>query len=255
MFPIFCSAAFRTVLANSVCREAWPIRGRNIQFQSFIRNPGHQEAKIPHRIGKRCEPTKVLLRSESDAKTGSYDDSDWTRFCLIPPQNELPRASNLTDTVSVKTRSRIMSSVRGKDTQPELLLRRRLHRSGYRYRLHAKELPGRPDLVFPRWKAVVFVNGCFWHGHDCHRFNWPETRTEFWRSKILGNKERDTRNHKKLLDAGWRVCIVWDCSLHGRGKLGIDTVVDRCERWLSGTEKAMSIHGLTASHDSDTALK
>ncbi len=140
-----------------------------------------------------------------------------------------------------ETRSRIMASVRGKDTAPELLLRKRLHKSGFRFRLHAKNLPGKPDLVFPKYKAVIFINGCFWHGHDCHRFSWPKTRKQFWRAKIQGNKERDCRNQEALLKAGWRVGLVWECSLRGRGRLGTEAVAKECAEWLSSSETTLIV--------------
>lgn len=136
-----------------------------------------------------------------------------------------------------------MAAVRGRNTQPELSLRSYLHRAGFRYRLHDKKLPGRPDLVFPKYGAVIFVNGCFWHGHDCTRFSWPKTREAFWCEKILGNKNRDARNHMELLLAGWRVAIVWGCSLQGKTSLGIDTVASECVRWLGSTEQTLSIFG------------
>lgn len=157
----------------------------------------------------------------------------------------------MTDTISPQTRSRVMSAVRGKNTRPELLLRRRLHKAGYRYRLHVKGLPGKPDLVFPRRRSVIFVNGCFWHCHECHRFSWPKTRESFWRAKILGNKERDGRNHTELLLAGWRVGVVWQCALVGRGSLGIDAVAAECERWLDSTEQTLSVSGRLAISDTD----
>ncbi len=147
----------------------------------------------------------------------------------------------LTDTVPLQVRSRIMASVRGKNTQPELLLRRHLHQAGYRYRLHAKNLPGKPDLVFPRLCAILFVNGCFWHGHDCYRFSWPKTRESFWREKILGNMERDKRNQQELALLGWRVGIVWGCALQGKYKLGINETTEKCIRWLESSTKTFSI--------------
>src|SRR5690606_16975078 len=97
------------------------------------------------------------------------------------------------DIVSPKTRSRMMSGIRGKNTRPELILRSALHRKGFRFRLHRKDLPGRPDMIFPQYRAVLFVHGCFWHGHNCHLFKWPSTREEFWREKIAGNIKRDKR--------------------------------------------------------------
>lgn len=155
----------------------------------------------------------------------------------------------MTDTISPQTRSRAMSAVRGKNTRPELLLRCHLHKAGYRYRLHVKGLPGKPDLVFPGRRSVIFVNGCFWHCHECHRFSWPKTRESFWRAKILGNKERDGRNQTELLLAGWRVGVVWQCALEGRGSLGIDAVTAECERWLDSTEQTLTVSGRLAIGD------
>jgi len=107
-----------------------------------------------------------------------------------------------------------MSKIRGKDTKPEMLVRKYLFSKGLRYRLHDKKLPGKPDLVFPKYKKVVFVHGCFWHGHEgCKNFVVPKTRTEWWLNKINTNKVKDDLTIQKLEDAGWTVCIVWECSL------------------------------------------
>lgn len=120
----------------------------------------------------------------------------------------------MADVVDIVTRSRMMAGIRGKDTGPELALRRALHRAGFRFRLHAKELPGRPDVVLPKWSAAVQVHGCFWHRHPGCRFaTSPATRPEFWAAKFAGNVERDTRNHAALLALGWRVATVWECAL------------------------------------------
>ena len=105
-----------------------------------------------------------------------------------------------------------MAAIRGKDTKPELLIRRGLHAKGFRYRLQGRGLPGRPDLVLPKHHAVIFVHGCFWHRHDCPLFRWPQTRQEFWREKIDGNARRDANAIGLLLDTGWRVGIVWECA-------------------------------------------
>jgi DNA mismatch endonuclease (patch repair protein) len=110
-----------------------------------------------------------------------------------------------------------MSRIKGKDTKPELVLRRGLHARGFRFRLHAKELPGRPDLVFPRWRTIAFVHGCFWHGHSRPMFKLPSTRPAFWRSKISGNRDRDHRAVQALKAAGWRVLVVWDMRIAGAG--------------------------------------
>lgn len=120
----------------------------------------------------------------------------------------------MADVVDPVTRSRMMAGIRGRDTKPELLLRRALHALGLRYRLHHRGLPGRPDLVFPRRRAVVFVHGCFWHRHEnCRYATTPVTRPDFWMQKFRSNVERDRRNQHALLAAGWRVAIVWECLL------------------------------------------
>lgn len=117
------------------------------------------------------------------------------------------------DTVDAATRSRIMASVGGKNTLPELRLRKSLHALGFRYRLHRRGLPGSPDIVLPKFKAVIFVHGCFWHAHGCRLSKLPSTRTEFWEAKFQTNKARDERNVGELLAKGWRVAVVWQCSL------------------------------------------
>jgi DNA mismatch endonuclease (patch repair protein) len=118
------------------------------------------------------------------------------------------------DVVSVETRSRMMAGIRGRDTKPELAVRRYLHCHGLRYRLHARELPGRPDVVLPRYRTAVFVHGCFWHRHESCRFAYtPKTREEFWLRKLEGNAARDGRDQQRLRDLGWRVEVVWECEV------------------------------------------
>lgn len=116
--------------------------------------------------------------------------------------------------IDPETRSRMMSGIRGTNTKPELQVRSGLHAAGFRFRLHVRGLPGRPDVVLPKWRAVVFAHGCFWHGHvGCSYFRVPKTRTEFWTAKISGNTQRDARSMQALQDAGWRVAVVWECAL------------------------------------------
>ena len=115
------------------------------------------------------------------------------------------------DIVSKQTRSRLMSAVRQRDTKPEMVVRRMVHGMGYRYRLHVAELPGSPDLVFPRLKKVIFVHGCFWHRHRCKKATTPATRTEFWMDKFEKNKKRDRKNVQRLRQMGWQVLVVWEC--------------------------------------------
>lgn len=118
------------------------------------------------------------------------------------------------DIVDAPTRSRMMAAIRGRDTGPERVLRSALHRLGFRFRLHRKTLPGRPDLVLPRHRVAVFVNGCFWHRHaGCRYATTPRTRPEFWARKFADNVERDRRNEAELLNEGWRVAVVWECAL------------------------------------------
>ena len=147
------------------------------------------------------------------------------------------------DIVSSQTRSKIMSRIRGKDTKPEMTVRKALHALGFRYRLHDARLKGKPDLVFPKYRAVIFVNGCFWHGHNCHLFKWPSTRKEFWKQKILGNSLRDRENIKSLKRDGWRVLIVWECALKGRKKLPTELVIDKIRDWLLSDSTEASIEG------------
>ena len=120
----------------------------------------------------------------------------------------------MTDRISKAHRSWNMSRIRGKDTTPEILLRKLLHRAGYRFRLHSPDLPGRPDIVLKKYKTVIFVHGCFWHRHEgCSGATVPKTHTEFWLDKFRGTVERDRRKQKELEEAGWRVVIVWECQL------------------------------------------
>jgi len=134
-----------------------------------------------------------------------------------------------------------MAGITGRNTKPELLIRKGLHRLGYRYRLHNRALPGRPDLVFPSKRAVIFVNGCFWHGHDCHLFRWPSTRPDFWRAKISGNVLRDRRVLEKLRSEGWRAGIVWECQLKGRERRLLDEVLEEIAAFLDGASSMCNV--------------
>lgn len=149
----------------------------------------------------------------------------------------------MTDVVDKETRSRMMSGIKGKDTKPELLIRKALFAKGFRYKLHDKTLPGKPDLVFPKYNAVIFVHGCFWHGHGCHLFKWPKTRPEFWKKKINRNIEVDNNNYDKLKETAWRVLTIWECSLKGKSKLPFNIVMDMVEGWLLRGIRDKSIKG------------
>jgi DNA mismatch endonuclease (patch repair protein) len=125
----------------------------------------------------------------------------------------------MTDRVSEERRSYIMSRVGSKDTAPEMTVRRLLHRLGYRYRLHAAELPGRPDLCFPARRKVIFVHGCFWHGHDCRYGHLPKTRVEYWQEKIATNRRRDLERISELAADGWSSLVVWQCETRDSERL------------------------------------
>lgn len=152
-------------------------------------------------------------------------------------------AAAVNDTVSVERRSEIMALVGSKDTKPELLIRKGLHALGFRYRLHVKDLPGKPDLVFPRHKAVIQINGCFWHGHACPRCRMPNSNTEYWNRKIARNRERDISNRQLLLDEGWRVLTIWECALAGKSKLGLNQVIELASAWLLSSDSLCEIEG------------
>jgi DNA mismatch endonuclease, patch repair protein len=138
----------------------------------------------------------------------------------------------MTDRVSQKRRSEIMALVKGKDTKPEMAVRQKLHRLGYRYRVHRKDLPGKPDLAFSRLRKAIFVHGCFWHGHDnCSYGRLPKSNLEYWSRKLERNKERDAENIRCLLEMGWEVAVVWQCELKD-----IDAVVAKLVDFLKRKE-------------------
>ena len=147
------------------------------------------------------------------------------------------------DVVDPKTRSRMMSGIRGKDTQPELVLRRALHRRGFRYRLHVTSLPGKPDMVFPKQRAIIQVHGCFWHLHNCHLFKWPSSRVAFWRSKITRNSEKDAETFYALTQAGWRILTVWECAFKGKTRRTVDEVISSAADWLTSGSGNMTLQG------------
>ena len=122
----------------------------------------------------------------------------------------------MADVLSPEKRSYNMSQIRGKDTKPEEKVRKYLFSQGFRYRKNVSTLPGKPDIVLPKYRTCVFVNGCFWHMHEgCKYFVWPKNNAEFWRNKILANKERDKKVKESLEEAGWRVITIWECELKG----------------------------------------
>ena len=137
----------------------------------------------------------------------------------------------MADIVDQKTRSRMMSGIRGRETKPEVSLRRALHARGFRFRLHPKTIPGRPDLVLPKHRAVVFVDGCFWHRHEgCRYATTPSTRPEFWQAKFDANVARDASVRAQLLAEGWRVAAVWECALRKPDQ--VIATAERLAAWL-----------------------
>ncbi len=141
------------------------------------------------------------------------------------------------DVLTVEQRHRNMQAIRAKDTKPEVLLRSLLHRRGLRFRKHVASLPGRPDIVLPRWRAVIFVHGCFWHRHEgCRYAAVPATRKEWWEKKFAGNVDRDSRTIRQLEEMGWRVLVVWECEL----KKDAEAAADMAYRWLAGEDSPSS---------------
>lgn len=131
-----------------------------------------------------------------------------------------------------------MRAIRHRDTKPELLVRKALHARGFRYRLNVKTLPGTPDLVFPKYRSVIFVHGCFWHRHDCSFFKLPQTRTEFWSEKINGNVRRDRLAIAALEDLGWRCLIVWECTLKKKNAAPA-ALIDGISEWIFAEKNSL----------------
>jgi DNA mismatch endonuclease (patch repair protein) len=137
----------------------------------------------------------------------------------------------------------MMSGIRGKNTRPELLIRKLLHGQGFRYRLHDKKLPGKPDIVLPRFRAVILIHGCFWHGHDCHLFKWPSSNESFWKEKITKNKSVDERTYQFLQVSGWRILTIWECALKGKKRRPIEQIADDIVTWLNTSTCDAEIRG------------
>lgn len=139
------------------------------------------------------------------------------------------------DSISPEQRSALMSRIKGKDTKIEMEVRRGLHALGFRYRLGGAGLPGRPDIVLPKYRTAVFVHGCFWHGHSCELFRLPKTRPEFWRQKIETNRARDQKVGRELISQGWKVETLWECDLRGRSTTKkLETIMALADRIRTG---------------------
>lgn len=137
----------------------------------------------------------------------------------------------------------MMRGIRAKNTKPEMVVRRMLHTQGFRYCLHDRRLPGTPDIVLPRYRAAVFVSGCFWHGHDCRLFRLPATRPEFWKKKLERNQLNDVKARDELESAGWRHATVWECALRGRDKNVVVETGRRLAEWIRSEKQACSFRG------------
>ena len=138
----------------------------------------------------------------------------------------------MADIVDKKTRSRIMSQIKGKNTKPELIVRSELHKLGLRFRIHYKSLPGKPDIVLPKYKTVVFVHGCFWHHHNCKYFQWPKSNREFWERKINRNITRDIEVIEQLIQLDWRVLQIWECCIRGKSEQQISKTMKSAYKWI-----------------------
>ena len=148
----------------------------------------------------------------------------------------------MADIVSPAVRSRMMAGIQGRNTRPELLIRRALFARGFRFRVHRRDLPGKPDIVLPKHRAVILVNGCFWHGHRCVLFRWPTSNEDFWRTKIRRNRHVDRRVLQSLCNK-WRILRIWECALKGASRLPIDTVIDDTISWLRSESESAEIRG------------
>lgn len=151
----------------------------------------------------------------------------------------------MVDVFTTSKRSEVMAGIPRRDTAIELILRKELHRRGFRFRVDRGDLPGRPDIVLPRYRAAVFANGCFWHFHDCSLFRMPGSNRDFWQRKLEGNRERDLRKRRELRDLDWRVLDVWECALKGPDRIGLDRVAERAAEWIKGEGRRGTIRGRT----------
>lgn len=158
----------------------------------------------------------------------------------------------MADIVDRPTRSRMMAGIRGKNTTPELAVRRELHRRGFRFRLHSGELPGRPDIVLPKHRAVILVHGCFWHRHQCRLFKWPSSNSQTWREKLESNVVRDADNMDSLRRQGWRTLVIWECALKGPRRRTLESVGTLIEEWLRAGADSGEIEGSDIGAEGDS---
>lgn len=143
----------------------------------------------------------------------------------------------MADIMNTATRSRMMASIRGKNTKPELTIRKALYAKGLRYKLHVRELPGKPDLVFLKYKTVVFVHGCFWHQHGCAKSTIPKTNVEFWTMKLETNRARDKLQIIELLSTDWRVAVIWECTVIKYLKEEMPILIEKVANWITASNE------------------
>ena len=124
-------------------------------------------------------------------------------------------------------------------------IRKALYSRGYRYRLHSTKVYGKPDIIMKKYNAVIFIHGCFWHGHNCSLFRLPKTRTEFWKNKIEGNRNRDKNVCSRLREEGWRIVTIWGCAMRGKGKMDFEKLMDRLTEWIDSDEETLVLSGET----------
>lgn len=154
----------------------------------------------------------------------------------------------MADVVDAATRSRMMAGIQSKNTKPETLIRKALHARGFRYSLHPKRLSGKPDIVMPKWRVVIFVHGCFWHRHGCSLSKMPTTNVAFWEAKLAANQRRDSLVKKQLADAGWRVATVWECATRGKTAVNnLQALLDMLTVWICDLAKSPTLE-LAASN-------
>ena len=147
------------------------------------------------------------------------------------------------DVVTPEVRSRMMAGIRTRDTKPEVLFRKGLHHRGFRYNLRSRAVPGKPDLVLPKYRLAVFTHGCFWHRHDCTLFKLPQTRRDFWRAKLDRNHERDLEVAEQLRAAEWRQLTVWECAFRGPHQLGLEATLNIAADWILSAAPRVEIRG------------
>ena len=145
------------------------------------------------------------------------------------------------DIVDAATRSRMMAGIQSKNTSPEMIIRKGLHARGFRYSLHPKNLPGKPDIVMPKWRVVIFVHGCFWHWHGCRLSKLPTSNTDFWKHKLMGNQLRDAEVRQELVKQGWRTATIWECATRGKTALeNLPALINDIEDWVRDRSGAIS---------------